>query len=206
MRLIVGLGNPGREYERTRHNTGFILVDALAATIDAPWEQDTKKKAVAARGVIDSEAVICLKPQTYMNLSGEAVTLFMNYYKLQPADVLVIHDDVDLPIGTVRLKKNGGDGGHKGVASIHQHLGSADFLRLRVGVGREEWFAGGETHKSYSDAAGFVLGSFSAGEMDQLTEVTRSVIEAVRLIVTGSLSAAMNQVNRAQPSDSADTI
>lgn len=134
LRAIVGLGNPGSEYERTRHNAGFWLVDRLTALHKGSLRAESKFKGELARIRIGGEDVLLLKPMTFMNLSGECVQKVAQFYKLAPTDILIAHDELDLPAGTARLKAGGGHGGHNGLRSVHQHLG-ADYLRLRIGIG-----------------------------------------------------------------------
>ena len=134
LRAIVGLGNPGSEYERTRHNAGFWLVDRLAALHKGSLRAEGKFKAELARVKIGDADVLLVKPTTFMNLSGESIQKLSTFYKLAPTDILVAHDELDLPVGTARLKAGGGHGGHNGLRSTHQHLG-ADYLRLRIGIG-----------------------------------------------------------------------
>ena len=134
LRAIIGLGNPGRDYADTRHNAGFWFVDALARAHGGSFRTESKFRGELARVKVAGADVLLLKPSTYMNLSGEAAQALAQFYKLAPGDMLIAHDELDLPVGTVRLKKGGGHGGHNGLRSLHQHLGP-DYLRLRIGVG-----------------------------------------------------------------------
>lgn len=134
LRAIIGLGNPGTQYERTRHNAGFWFVDGLADAYRGSFRAESKFRGTLARIKIGSSEVLLLKPGTYMNRSGEAIQALSAFYKLVSADILVAHDELDLPVGTMRLKVGGGHGGHNGLRSVHQHIG-ADYLRLRIGVG-----------------------------------------------------------------------
>ncbi|MGH8455718.1 MAG: aminoacyl-tRNA hydrolase [Stenotrophobium sp.] len=134
LHAIVGLGNPGQEYARTRHNAGFWFADCLAAQHRGAFRMEPKFKAELARIRIGDADVLLLKPATFMNLSGESVQKLAQFYKLAPADILIAHDELDLPAGSVRLKAGGGHGGHNGLRSLHQHLG-AEYLRLRIGIG-----------------------------------------------------------------------
>lgn len=134
MRAIVGLGNPGAEYERTRHNAGFWFVEALAAAYRGSFRMESKFRSGLARIRIDDTDVLLLEPSTFMNRSGESIQLLAAFYKIPSSDILVAHDELDLPTGTVRLKRGGGHGGHNGLRSVHQHLGE-DYLRLRIGIG-----------------------------------------------------------------------
>ena len=134
MKLIVGLGNPGKEYENTRHNMGFMVIDEFASMIDVDFNKEDFK-GTYAKFKLDDEDIILFKPMTYMNLSGEALSLVMNYYKIKPEDVLIVYDDLAIDLGTLRFKGNGSDGGHNGIKSIIQHLGTNKFARLKVGIG-----------------------------------------------------------------------
>jgi peptidyl-tRNA hydrolase, PTH1 family len=135
LKLIVGLGNPGSEYEHTRHNIGFEVIDALSQTNGLPLDK-LKFNAQFGKGKMEGEDVLLVKPLTYMNLSGEALSPIMNFYQIPIEDILVVYDDLDLPIGKIRLREKGSAGGHNGMKSIIQHLGSQNFKRIRVGIGR----------------------------------------------------------------------
>ena len=187
MKLIVGLGNPGREYALTRHNLGFMVVDRLAEKIGA---QVTEKKfnALIGSGQIDGKKFILAKPQTYMNLSGEAVQALLNWYKLAPADLLLVYDDVDLPCGRLRLRPGGGTGGHRGVESIIVTLGEDQFPRIRIGLGKPA-VAGFPT-------ADFVLGKISEAEAVLLREAIDLAVEAIGSIAREGFTQTMNQYNR----------
>jgi PTH1 family peptidyl-tRNA hydrolase len=186
MVLIVGLGNPGRRYEKGRHNAGFMVIDKLALDLQVPVEQK-KFNALSGRALIRNTQVIFVKPQSYMNLSGEAVRRFFDFYKMErPEDVIVVHDDLDLPFSVIRLKAGGGHGGHKGLLSIIQHLGSPDFLRVRIGIGKPADKEMTERH---------VLEPFSGEEMKRLPAVVTTAVSAVGEIVSSGIQAAMNQYN-----------
>ena len=135
IRLIVGLGNPGTEYEKTRHNAGYWWVDAIAAAKRASWKRETKFSGWTTRVVEGSGEFILLKPATYMNESGRSVSAVMRFYKIEPAELLVVHDELDLAPGVVKLKRGGGTGGHNGLADIVEALDTKDFWRLRIGIG-----------------------------------------------------------------------
>lgn len=163
MRLIVGLGNPGKEYERTRHNAGFVALDALAKELDAFWTMDQKRNAWTTKAFADGERIILAKPATFMNRSGEAVKALLSFYKkATPKDLLVVQDDMDLFPGQMAFLAQGGDAGHNGIASIFAELGRKDVSRLRIGVGRppksvkpEDWVLGkmsADTRKAIDDA------------------------------------------------------
>lgn len=183
MLLIVGLGNPGREYERTRHNAGFMLVDLLAAEFGI--KLDRKGKGVWGKGRIAGEEVVLLKPQTFMNLSGEAVAEARAFYKIPAGSVLVAYDDCDLPPGKLRIRKDGGSGGHRGVNSIIAHLGAKEFPRMRLGVGRP----------AQGDIVGYVLTPFSKDEQPVVEEMLRRGMEAVEVLLTDGMDQAMNRFN-----------
>jgi len=155
MKLIVGLGNPGKQYEKTRHNIGFMVIDAYVNYHKGQWVSKSKFKAE----VCQIDDVIFIKPQTFMNLSGESVQTVKNFYKIETRDILVISDDIDLEFGTVRVRQDGGDGGHNGLKSIIEHIGS-DFWRLRIGVANEL--------RQKIEASDFVLNNFSANELEQI--------------------------------------
>ena len=149
MKLIIGLGNPGKEYERTRHNAGFLGVDAFADSAGAKWSEDAKRKAMVAKANMDGQAVLLAKPLTYMNLSGEAVRAVSSYYKVDLNDLLIVQDELDLAPGSMAFLAKGGDAGHNGIASIQEKLGTTEIARLRIGIGRpappqakEDWVLG----------------------------------------------------------------
>ncbi|MGA2450219.1 MAG: aminoacyl-tRNA hydrolase [Polyangiaceae bacterium] len=178
MHLVVGLGNPGRQYERSRHNMGFMVVDALAVAHGLA-EMRAKFGGLFSRGAVGPGDVALLKPQTFMNLSGESVQAAAAWLKVAPSGIIVIHDELDLPWKTVRLKLGGGHAGHNGLRSIIQHLGSAEFARVRVGIGRPPAaFA--------SDVSAWVLSGLDASQDGDLP----SVIERARDAVVGVLSRA----------------
>lgn len=180
-RLFVGVGNPGREYRDTRHNIGFMVADRLAAAARATWRTEQAWQAELAR---DGETLLC-KPLTYMNLSGVAVSLVASFYKIPPAEVLVILDDLALPLGKLRLRSSGSSGGHLGLQSIIEHLGTEEVARLRVGIGAAE--PGG--------AVGHVLGRFALEEAAVLKQSLDRVLDAIAAAQTHGLTAAMNAYN-----------
>lgn len=189
MYIIIGLGNPTAQYEGTRHNVGFDVIDRLGEKYNIAV--DTKKhKAYIGKGMIDGQKVLLVKPQTYMNLSGESVRELVDYYKVDAEEeVLVIYDDISLDVGQLRIRKKGSAGGHNGIKNIIAHLGTQVFPRIKVGVG--------EKPKNY-DLADYVLGHFSKAERAQMEEGYDRVTEAVRLILAGEIDAAMNQYNKKQ--------
>ena len=160
MYIIVGLGNPGTEYENTRHNVGFKVIDTLGDKYNIDVKE-RKSRAFVGSGFIEGKKVLLVKPQTFMNLSGEAVGEAARFFKIKPENILILHDEIELPLGTVSLKWSGGLGGHNGLRSIKEHLGTADFWRLRFGVGKP-------VHGSVAD---FVLGIFSEDEKIILSQV-----------------------------------
>jgi PTH1 family peptidyl-tRNA hydrolase len=183
--LVVGLGNPGREHEGQRHNVGFMAVDALARAEGWP-EYKAKWNALWTRGELAGQPVAVLKPQTYMNLSGESVQPAAAFLKVETRDVVVVHDEIDLPWKDVRLKMGGGHAGHNGLRSLIQHLGTPDFARVRVGVGRPP--PGREVH-------GWVLAGFDPVERAELPEILDRATDAVRRLAKDGLAPAMNAVN-----------
>lgn len=188
IRLIVGLGNPGPEYKDTRHNAGFMAVDLLAAELGAGrWR--TRCRSLAAEAFWGGEKVVLAKPQTFMNRSGEAVAPLLRWYGLGPSGLLVVCDDLDLPLGRIRIRKKGGDGGHRGLKSIIAALGSGEFARLRVGIGRP----GPE-----KDVVEWVLERFTAEEGPFVEESLVRAVRAVLVILEAGIEEAMNRFNRRQ--------
>ncbi len=186
MKIIAGLGNPGKEYENTRHNIGFMILEELAKKIGAT-SFGKEGKALVAKGIIGGEKVLLVKPQTYMNLSGEAIRALLTFYKLDPEeDLIVISDDIDLPVGHIRIRKSGSAGGHNGLKNIILHTGTQDFPRLRMGVGQKP--------EGY-DLADYVLGHFSAEEKALLTEKIELAAQALEMMVEDDVSLAMNRYN-----------
>lgn len=183
MKAIVGLGNPGNQYAGTRHNVGFLVVDRLAALHNAPAPK-ARFKSLVTEVTLGAEKVVLLKPQTFMNLSGDAVRLMGSWYKLYADDILVVLDELDLPFGTLRLRERGSAGGHNGLTSVIQQLGTNGFPRLRVGIGRGR-----------SRATAHVLSRFSAEEAQELPWVVDRAIEACAIWVNEGAVAAMNRVN-----------
>jgi peptidyl-tRNA hydrolase, PTH1 family len=183
--LIIGLGNPGREYKDNRHNVGFMLIDRLAVRLDARMNR-VQSKALVSSVRFEEQKIILAKPQTYMNLSGDSVGGLARFYKVPLEQVLVAHDDLDLPFGTIRVRPGGGPGGQKGVASAIQRLGSKDFPRLRIGIGRPP---------GRMDAAKYVLQDFSISEQSTLSEVLERASEAGLTFMREGVQAAMNKFN-----------
>ena len=187
MFIIVGLGNPSKEYEGTRHNVGFDVIDAIADKYNISVT-DRKNRAFCGKGIIAGQKVLLAKPQTYMNLSGESVRGLVDYYKIdEETELLVIFDDISLDVGQLRIRRKGSAGGHNGIKNIIANLGTNVFQRIKVGVG--------EKPKEY-DLADYVLGHFSKAEKEQMEEGYKHVIEAVELILQGEIDTAMNQFNK----------
>lgn len=185
MKIIVGLGNPGNEYAKTRHNVGFMLIDALAEHLNITLWKD-KFNAQIAEGRIGAEKILLVKPQTYMNNSGEAVGPLMRWYKLEPEDIIVAHDDMDIPAGTIRIRKKGSSGGHNGIKSLISHIGSENFARVRLGIGRP--LPGWSVVKH-------VLAPFPAEDKAEVDKAIEYLIPAVECIVSDGLDIAMNKYN-----------
>jgi PTH1 family peptidyl-tRNA hydrolase len=196
MKLIIGLGNPGKEYESTRHNIGYMVIDKLAreiGTTTVKWSQDPKHGALVAK-VGD---VMLVKPQTFMNLSGNAVKGLVDYYKLESTDVWVIHDDIDLPIGKIRIRESGASGGHNGVDSIITTLGTDKFTRFRLGTGRGKESTGMNMDKkmSHKTVIDFVLSRFHTSEAGEFKHLIKNGVEAVRIALSDGVDKAMNRFN-----------
>lgn len=181
IRLIAGLGNPGREYENTRHNAGFMIVDRLAARLGAKFANERKFEGQLAK----AGELFLLKPQTYMNLSGRSVAAVCRFYQIKPGEMLVVYDDVALPEGRLRLRERGSAGGHNGMRSIIACLGTDEFPRLRFGVGASE----------VTGLAGHVLGAFDAGGREDLDKSLENAAEAASMTALRGLAAAMNVFN-----------
>ena len=186
MFIIAGLGNTGKEYENTRHNAGFMVMDALADKLGADISEK-KHKALCGKAVIGGEKVILMKPQTYMNSSGEALRAAADYFKVDPESVLVIYDDISLAPGQLRVRAKGSAGGHNGIKSIIAHLGTQEFPRVRVGVGEKP---------PRMDLADYVLGHFSQEEKKIMESAVKEAAEAVIEAVTEGIEHAMNDHNR----------
>jgi len=189
MKMIVGLGNPGSRYAQNRHNVGFQIVDELAQKHNLHFDK-RQFKAQIALGHIADQRVLLVKPQTFMNLSGDAVQPLARYYKIELADLMVVFDDIDLPVGVIRLRPFGGAGGHKGMKSIIQRLGSNKFPRLRVGVGRPP---------GRMDPAAYVLQNFSGDEEIIMAQVRDRAVQALETWLDAGIDAAMNAFNRNNP-------
>lgn len=187
MFIIAGLGNPTLQYRGTRHNVGFDVIDTLADKYNIAVET-RKSRALIGKGIIAGQKVLLVKPQTYMNLSGESIGELVSYYKVdEEQELLVIYDDVSLDVGQLRIRRKGSAGGHNGIKDIIRHLGTDVFPRIKIGVG--------EKPKGY-DLADYVLGHFSREEREMMEEGYQKVAEAVEMILAGELDEAMNVFNR----------
>ena len=187
MYIIVGLGNPTRQYEGTKHNVGFDTIDYLIDEYQIP-SSGTGHKALFGKGMIAGQKVIVAKPMTYMNLSGESVRELVNYYKVDPeSELIVVYDDISLAPGQIRIRKKGSAGGHNGIKNIIAHLGTQVFKRVKVGVG--------EKPKGY-DLADYVLGHFEGEDKEKMEEAYEKAVQAVRMALHGDVCEAMNQFNR----------
>jgi PTH1 family peptidyl-tRNA hydrolase len=186
IKLIVGLGNPGRQYEKTRHNAGFLFLDALAQEIGCIWSNESRFQGWFAEGSVTNGKVMLLKPDTFMNRSGQSVGKIARYYKLLPEEILVVHDELDFNPGIVKLKKDGGHAGHNGLRDIIAHLGSNGFYRLRLGIGRPP--AG-------KVVADFVLSSPSKPEWELLVQAFDLSRGFIGPMISGDMAAVMNKLN-----------
>lgn len=187
MYIIVGLGNPTKEYQGTRHNVGFDVIDAIADAYNITVESK-EKRAYVGKGIIAGQKVLLAKPQTYMNLSGESVRGLLDYYKIdEEAELIIIYDDVSLDVGQLRIRKKGSAGGHNGIKSIISHLGHNVFMRIKMGVG--------EKPKQY-DLADYVLGHFSKEDRVIMEEGYKKAVKAIEMILLGDVDGAMNEFNK----------
>ena len=185
MYLIVGLGNPESEYAHTRHNMGFDTINELAKNNNINITK-TKFKALYETGIIQNEKVILLKPQTYMNLSGEAIKEARDFYSVKPEEIIVIYDDIDIEKGKIKLRKKGGPGSHNGMKSVVQELNTTDFIRIRVGIGQPEF---------KSDMINYVIGKVPEEEQKILQQGTKKAAEAIEEILKNGIDIAMNKFN-----------
>ena len=184
--LVVGLGNPGPQYAKTRHNVGFMVADVLAARIGVPFKVHKKSGAEVATGRLGGRSVVLAKPRCYMNESGRQIGPLAKFYSIAPGDVIVIHDELDIDFGKVRLKLGGGEGGHNGLRSVAQALGSKDFQRVRIGIGRPP---------GRKDPAAFVLEAFSNTERTEVPTLCELAADATELLAEVGLEPAQNQVH-----------
>lgn len=184
MYVIAGLGNPGAEYENTRHNIGYITIDRLAEKHKIKISR-FKFKALVGKGRIEGQKVLLVKPRTFMNLSGESVREAMDYYRLSTENLIVVYDDVDLELGALRLRKSGSAGTHNGMRSVEEHLGSGDFPRIRIGMGRPP----------DGDLVSFVIGGFTKEEAPVLEEAVTAAVSAIECMIGSGVDLAMNRYN-----------
>jgi len=189
--LIAGLGNPGKEYQKSRHNIGFMAVDFAIDKFGISGKK-IKSKAIVVEGNIGGKKILFVKPQTYMNLSGDAISSLIRFYKVPIHQIAVIHDDIDLPFGSIRVRPGGGAGGQKGVASIIQRLGTQDFARFRIGIGRPP---------GRMDAATYVLKNFHGEELEELPFVLNHITNAIKAFLEDELDSVMNQFNGKKPGE-----
>lgn len=184
MKVIVGLGNPGAQYANTPHSVGFEVVDAIAAELGLEWETKKAFSCLMAKGVFAGTPVLLVKPQTYMNLSGDSVAPVVKYHNATTADLVVVQDDIDIPLGRIRIRKNGSCGGHNGIRNIIERLGSQSFIRLKVGVGKDK-----------SNVIGHVLGKFDPASRTTVDKVVSASAQAVASILRDGADKAMNVFN-----------
>lgn len=191
MWLIAGLGNPGNRYEQTRHNVGFMVLDCLVEKLGSPhWKSSGNREQTEIRFSSGRKALL-VKPQTFMNRSGDALVDLLAFYKIEPAQLVVVHDDVDLPLGSLKLKLGGGDGGHNGLKSVAGRLGTTEFIRLRFGVGRPN-----PEDKAYQELSDWVLARFAVAEEPLVDQVVQRALQALELVVSEDFKNAQNKVNR----------
>jgi len=185
MYIIVGLGNPGKQYEHTRHNAGFEVIDILADRIGVCVEEK-KHKALCARGLLEGQKVVLAKPQTFMNSSGESVRALVDFYKAETENLILVYDDISLEPGQLRIRAKGSAGGHNGIKNIISHLGTQEFPRVKVGVGEKP---------KEMDLADYVLSRFSKGEQELMDQAFRRAADAVAMMAGQGIDPAMNQFN-----------
>lgn len=187
MKSIVGLGNPGKHYQKTRHSVGFSVVDRLAEEAGLRWKKDWRRGAWVAQGSLEEQAVILVKPRTFMNQSGQVLKAVVTAYQLELSEMIVVHDDLDLPLGKLRLRQKGSAGGHRGVLSLMAALGTGEFPRLRIGIGRPP--PGG-------DVVSYVLSPFTPEEQKEVSLVLSRAVAALRVFLRAGLEEAMRLFNR----------
>lgn len=200
-KAVIGLGNPGRRYSGTRHNAGFLAVDALLAALEPraqhfePFRSFRQFEAELAR----ADNLRLIKPATYMNLSGRAVSSAIRFFRIAPSEILVVHDDMDLPLGRLRFRRGGSSGGHNGIESLLQHLGTGDFVRLKMGIGRRA-----ELDPSQSGVIGHVLGTFAPDEQEEASRLVTRAVQAILCLLDEGLEPAMTRYNTAGESRGGD--
>ncbi|MFA5932544.1 MAG: aminoacyl-tRNA hydrolase [Microgenomates group bacterium] len=192
MKIIIGLGNPGEKYENTRHNLGFRVVDEYVSGIkyQVSWEENKKLKSYIAK----TDQFIFVKPQTFMNNSGMGVKLVADYFKVPLSDIILIHDELDLPLGKIKIRIGGGGSGHHGVESVIKDLGSPDFIRVRLGIGNIHSI-GGERAGKHFDANRFVVEDFIPSEKSKVKTMIKEAVKATEMVIEKGLEAAQNQYN-----------
>jgi len=197
MKLIIGLGNPGKKYERNRHNYGFLAVDHIHENFKTfdNWTLDKKSNALISKGEFEGEQIILVKPQTFINLSGSTVATLANFYKIEAQDIWVIHDDFDLPLGVIRINKNSSNGGHKGVKSMIDALGTKNFLRFRLGIHPIGKTFLSVIFKKLTSIEKFVLKNFDKEEIKMAEEVIKRIGQAIETALKEGPEQAMNQFN-----------
>ena len=186
---MVGLGNPGSKYEFTRHNIGFRTVDSLAQDIEVEFKKVKSYYSLISRGMINNQKVILIKPQTFMNLSGRAVSKVVSYYKIPLQDLLIVYDDLNLELGQIRIRKKGSAGGHKGIESIMQYLNSEEIPRLRIGIGNP-------LVNFNFNCVSYVLSNFNNDKKDKIGEVIKLSTEAIKIVIEYGFEKAMRKYNR----------
>lgn len=189
MYIIIGLGNPTKEYDKTRHNAGFSVIDVLADRVGVDVTE-RKHRAFCAKGILEGQKVILVKPQTFMNLSGESVRSVMDFYKVPPEEIIVIYDDVSLEPGQLRIRTKGSAGGHNGIKSIIAHMGTQEFPRIKVGVGEKP---------KGMDLADYVLSRFSKGEQELMEDAFKEAADAAAMMISEGVEPAMNHFNAKRP-------
>jgi PTH1 family peptidyl-tRNA hydrolase len=197
MRLIVGLGNPGEQYAKSRHNVGFMVVDRLSERVESS-PVFSHQWSHLRRATIQLQQVLLIQPQTYMNRSGLAVKEVLQRYQGRPEELIIIYDDLDLELGRLRIRTRGGHGGHKGVKSIIERLGTHEFVRLRMGIGRPHSDQSEQQASERAHVVDYVLEPFQDDELQLIEKVITRSVEAVQLIVTGQINMAMNVYNRSE--------
>ena len=187
MKIIVGLGNPGKEYELTRHNVGFMLLDSFADHLKVDFSVSTNYKAHLAEYNLRNEKIFLLKPLTYMNVSGESLAKLARFYKIAPQDIIIAHDDMDLEVGNVKFKQGGGHSGHNGIKSIFNSFGEQEFYRFRIGIGRPP---------GQMNPADYVLGAFKDADIEILNSNFEKYIKTLDLWMNGEIGKAQTMINR----------
>jgi PTH1 family peptidyl-tRNA hydrolase len=190
MKLIIGLGNPGKKYENNRHNVGFMVIDFIAKNLGFSIKNEKKFQAQIGKGQLADQKVILVRPQTFMNLSGQAVVNIAHFYKINSQDIFVIYDDIDLPVGKIRIRKSGSAGGHKGLSSIIQTLKTENIPRFRIGIASKRIL-----NQKGRNAAKFVLEKFNKNEKIIINKIIRKTAEAIELALKQSIEQAMSKYN-----------